>query len=242
VVCADILRAKASYSEISWSSDFLNNFSNSMASIENQMGYHFVLQNVTIPQWLSAITSNALTMTWTNKGVTYLYEPCSLAMALLDAGNNVVGNKSWLAEVNPRLNWEPGLITVATSMSFGSTPAGSYKLAVGLFTSTNQLQPNFIIGNQGRTANGWYVITNISLLNIAPPATNPTNITAVLSNNTLCISWPSDHIGWTLQAQTNLLTTGLSTNWTTVVNSTTTNLVNFPVSLTNPTMFFRLKY
>ena len=242
VVCADILRAKASYSEISWSSDFLNNFSNSMASIENQMGYHFVLQNVTVPQWLSSVASNSLTMTWTNKGVTYLYEPCSVAMALLDAGNNVVGNKSWLAGVNPQLNWAPGKIAVASSMSFGSTPAGSYKLAVGLFTSTNQLQPNFIIGNQGRTASGWYVITNISLLNIVPPATNPTNITAIWSNKTLSISWPSDHIGWTLQAQTNLLTTGLSTNWATVANSITTNQMNFPVSQTNPTMFFRLKY
>jgi hypothetical protein len=242
VICADILRAKASYSEISWSSDFLNNFSNSMTSIENQMGYHFVLQNVTIPQWLSSITSNSITMTWTNKGVTYLYEPCSVAMALLDSGNNVVGNKSWLSGVYPQLNWAPGPITLASTMSFNSVPAGTYKLAVGLFTSTNQAQPNFMIGNQGRTANGWYVITNISLLNIAQPATNPTNIAAVLSNGTLIISWPADHIGWTLQAQTNSLTTGLGTNWATVANSTTANQVNIPISQTNPATFFRLKY
>ena len=99
-----------------------------------------------------------------------------------------------------------------------------------------------MIGNQGRTANGWYVITNISLLNIAQPATNPTNIAAVLSNGTLIISWPADHIGWTLQAQTNSLTTGLGTNWATVANSTTANQVNIPISQTNPATFFRLKY
>jgi hypothetical protein len=37
---------------------------------------------------------------------------------------------------------------------------------------------------------------------------NPTNITAGVSSNTLTISWPADHTGWTLQAQTNSLSTG----------------------------------
>ena len=240
-VCADILRAKASYSQISWSSDFLNNFSNSMASIENQMGYHFVLTNVLMPQWFSTITPNAFTMNWVNKGVTYLYEPCSVAMALLDGGNNVVG-KSWLAGVSPKNTWAPGPITVASTMSFNTVPAGNYQLAVGLFTSTNQVQPNFSIGNQGRKANGWYIITNISLLNIAQPATNATNLTAVFSAGVLNISWPQDHIGWTLQAQTNSMYIGIGTNWVTIANSITTNQLSFPVNHTNQTVFFRLKY
>ena len=240
-VCADILRAKASYSQISWSSDFLNNFSNSMASIENQMGYHFVLTNVVIPQWCSSITANAITMNWVNKGVTYLYEPCAIAVALLDGGNNVIG-KCWLPGVNPKGTWAPGPITVASTMSFNTVPAGSYQLAVGLFSSTNQVQPNFFIGNKGRTSNGWYVITNVSLLNIAQPATNPTNLTAVFSSGMLNLSWPADHIGWTLQAQTNSAYVGISSNWVSITGSLTTNQMSFPVGQSNQTVFFRLKY
>jgi len=241
VVSADILRAKASYSEISWSSDFINNFSNSMAGLQNQMGYHFVLTNVTIPQWFSSITPNPITMNWINRGVTCLYVPCSVAVALLDGGNNVVG-KSWLSGVNPQLNWASGPITVASSMNYGGVPAGNYQLAVGLFTSTNQTQPNFLIGNKGRTSNGWYVITNISLFNIAHPATNSTNLTAVYSGGVLNLSWPTDHIGWTLQVQTNSAYVGISTNWVSVAGSSVTNQMVFPIGQTNQAVFFRLKY
>jgi len=38
--------------------------------------------------------------------------------------------------------------------------------------------------------------------------TAPTNITAVVSGNTLTLSWPADHTGWRLQAQTNSLNHG----------------------------------
>jgi hypothetical protein len=212
-----------------------------MASIENQIGYHFVLTNIAISQWCSSITPNPILMNWVNKGVTYLYEPCSVAMALLDGGNNVV-SKSWLSGVNPQRSWAPGPITVASTMNFSVVPAGNYQLAVGLFSSTNQAQPNFMIGNKGRTPSGWYVITNIALLNIALPATNPTNLTAVLSNGILGISWPTDHIGWTLQVQNNSSYVGISTNWVSITGSITTNQMSFPVGQTNQTVFFRLKY
>jgi hypothetical protein len=240
-VCSVILAEKASYSQISWDSNFFDTFTSSMASIQNKMGYHFVLQMVTIPNWLSSVSSNAITMNWFNRGVTHLYQPCSVAMALLDAGNNVVG-KSWLMNVNPERNWGPGSIAVASFMWFNSVPPGNYQLAVGLFTSTNQVSPNFLLGNQGRTANGWYVITNIALLNLAQPATNPTNLTAVLSNGTLSLAWPADHIGWSLQMQTSTLSSGLGTNRVTVKNSASTNLTFIPISPMNPSVFFRLKY
>ena len=42
-------------------------------------------------------------------------------------------------------------------------------------------------------------------------AMSPTSITAVASNNLLFLSWPADHAGWILQAQTNPLTAGLQT-------------------------------
>ncbi len=51
-----------------------------------------------------------------------------------------------------------------------------------------------------------------------------------------------DHIGWRLEAQTNLIGTGLGTNWATVLNSTTTNQIFLPINTTNGSVFFRLVY
>jgi hypothetical protein len=70
---------------------------------------------------------------------------------------------------------------------------------------------------------------------------NPTNITATVTGGQLQLSWPADHIGWTLEAQTNTLKTGLGTNWVVVPNSTTTNQVTIPIVRTNPSVFYRLQ-
>ncbi len=72
-------------------------------------------------------------------------------------------------------------------------------------------------------------------------AGNPTNITFTVSGNILSLSWPADHLGWTLQSQTNSLTVGLSTNWVDVAGSaflTSTNLTMNP----NGVAFFRLRH
>jgi hypothetical protein len=53
----------------------------------------------------------------------------------------------------------------------------------------------------------------------------------------LRLSWPSDHLGWSLQTQTNSL---LATNWITVPGSTLTNACVVPIGATNQVVFFRL--
>jgi hypothetical protein len=68
-------------------------------------------------------------------------------------------------------------------------------------------------------------------------ADNPTNITASVSSKTLTIAWPADHLGWTLQAQTNRLSFG---PWFDLPGSSDVNLVNIPINLANPTVFYRL--
>ncbi|MGH8022041.1 MAG: beta strand repeat-containing protein, partial [Limisphaerales bacterium] len=54
---------------------------------------------------------------------------------------------------------------------------------------------------------------------------NPTNIVFSASGGNLTLSWPADHTGWQLQAQTNNLSVGLSTNWVNVSGTTGTNQV-----------------
>lgn len=72
---------------------------------------------------------------------------------------------------------------------------------------------------------------------------NPTSpfLTNSISGGNLTLSWPADHIGWTLQMQTNSLAKGLSTNWVDVPGSASTNKVSIPVTTTNPAVFYRLK-
>jgi len=72
--------------------------------------------------------------------------------------------------------------------------------------------------------------------------TNPTNITSTVAGNTLTLNWPADHTGWTLQVQTNSLSTGLGTNWVRVSSSTTTNQVSIPIAPANGSVFYRLVY
>ena len=73
-------------------------------------------------------------------------------------------------------------------------------------------------------------------------ATNRTNITMTASGGNLNMSWPADHIGWSLQAQTNTRAIGLNTNWITLPGYETTNVATIAISPANPTVFYRLFY
>ena len=70
----------------------------------------------------------------------------------------------------------------------------------------------------------------------------PTNLVTSVSGGHITLSWPADHTGWTLQAQTNSLSTGLGTNWVDVSGSSATNQVIQPIDPANPAVFYRLKY
>lgn len=69
----------------------------------------------------------------------------------------------------------------------------------------------------------------------------PAPIITSLNGNTLTLSWPQDHTGWTLQVQTNSPGAGLSANWINVPNSAGTNVVIIPVNAVNGSIFYRLK-
>ena len=83
--------------------------------------------------------------------------------------------------------------------------------------------------------------TNTLVINV-PIALNSTNVVASVSGNTLIITWPADHIGWLLQAQTNSLNIGLGTNWVDVVGSAATNSISITLDPSQPVVFYRLRY
>ncbi len=73
-------------------------------------------------------------------------------------------------------------------------------------------------------------------------ALNPTNITFSVSGGKLNLSWPANHLGWSLQMQTNSLNTGIGTNWVTVPNSQNVDSTNIPIGTANGDVFYRLAY
>ena len=76
------------------------------------------------------------------------------------------------------------------------------------------------------------------------PALNSTNITTLVvgGGGLLQIDWPSDHLGWSLQVQTNAAGVGLSTNWFRVLGSDAVTEEVIPLSPANGSVFYRLVY
>ena len=72
-------------------------------------------------------------------------------------------------------------------------------------------------------------------------AMNPTNISYSVSGNTLTLTWPSDHLGWILQSQTNTLDIGIAHNWYDVAGSGSSTQAVIHISPLDPAVFFRLR-
>ena len=145
-----------------WGNDaqvMLNKEPTLISDLANHMGYHFVLTNVTLPGTITPNQPTNISLSWNNQGVSYLYKQASVAVALLDSSNNVV-QKQWFTNSNPKA-WAPGQTTTENAnITFTGSSLGNYKLAVGLFQNTTDSNPTYRIGNQGRTANGWYIVSN----------------------------------------------------------------------------------
>jgi autotransporter-associated beta strand protein len=84
--------------------------------------------------------------------------------------------------------------------------------------------------------------TNGTIIVTALANYTPIKLAAAKSGASLAFSWPADHLGWTLQCQTNALGIGIrNTNaWLTVPGTDSFTSTNIPVNPANPTMFFRL--
>ncbi len=82
--------------------------------------------------------------------------------------------------------------------------------------------------------------TNITSITLTAPANPNPSIAATVTNGVLYLTWPVANLGYQLQAQTNPVSKGLSTNWANYNPSTGTNRVVIPINLTNGTVFYRL--
>jgi hypothetical protein len=73
-------------------------------------------------------------------------------------------------------------------------------------------------------------------------ASYPTNLSFAITGSALSVSWPSSHLGWILQSQTNSPDVGLTAgNWFDVTGSSGVMSTNFSIDALNATVFFRLR-
>jgi hypothetical protein len=144
------------------------------------------------------------------------------------------------------LSWGDATNATGYNLKRGNSSAGPFVLV-----GTNL--GNLYFTNTG-LANGamyYYVVsgtnffgesTNSNPVDVRPVSPAPPHLNLQALANQLQFNWPTDHIGWKLQVQTNPLAAGLNTNWQTVFGSSATNQMNLPVTITNGSVFYRLLY
>ncbi len=123
----------------------------------------------------------------------------------------------------------------------GSTLLGQNTTAPYTFTWTNAQMGSYSL-TANVVYNGTSTAASAAVGIYVAPSTNQTSLAASEANGALQLSWPADHTGWRLLAQTNSSAVGITTNWSTVISSITTNQITIPVSPTNGSVFYRLVY
>ncbi len=138
---------------------------------------------------------------------------------------------------------ELALATLSTNSTVSIASGAKLKLDFSGGDRVAALVLNGVTHSSGiyNAANTPAYIAGTGNLVVGPIPTNPTNITFSVSGNTLSLSWPLDHVGWLLQAQTNSLSVGLSTNWVDVPGSDALISESITVNPAAPTVFYRLR-
>ncbi|HSY44008.1 MAG TPA: glycosyl hydrolase family 28 protein [Candidatus Acidoferrum sp.] len=150
--------------------------------------------------------------------------------------NFALGTNASTVAVDGNLIITGAMINVTSAPGFGP---GLYTL----FTYTGVEGGSYALGSA--PANFNYALTNATgkiqlLVSTTGPSLTPVNLVFQNTGGQLELTWPQDHIGWSLEIQTNRMSVGLGTNWAVVPGSVTTNEIFLPVSMTNDCVFLRL--
>jgi polygalacturonase len=156
-----------------------------------------------------------------------------------DVFNFALGTNTSTVAVGGNLTFNNTTINITNALGFG---AGTYTL----FSYTGSEAGTYSLGVMP-TNNFNYALTNTSgqiqfIVSSTGPSLTPVTVLYTNSGGQLQLSWPQDHTGWLVQIQTNSLSKGLSTNWTTIAASSGTNVFSLPVNPANGSVFLRLIY
>ena len=114
------------------------------------------------------------------------------------------------------------------------------------FTTTNTVS-SLVLNGVSQAAGLYNSTTSSSYINgpgslqVTPLiASNPTNITAVLTGSTLALSWPADHLGWLVQS--NSVNLAVPADWQDIPASAGGTSYNITINPTQPQVFYRLRH
>jgi hypothetical protein len=134
--------------------------------LANDMGYDFALRRAAFPGILHTNSETRIEVTIENRGVAPLYEPATLAVALLDDSGKVVERQLIPTPTLDVHHLAPGdHPTQIIPVTFTSTSPGKYQLAIGLFTDPQQPSPAYLFASVGSTPDRWLVLNTITIAN-----------------------------------------------------------------------------
>lgn len=135
-----------------------------VAEMANRMGYHFVLTKAVLPEVIPISSPFAIELSWLNKGVARIFEPCHVALGLMNESDEIV-SVAFTSAVPA--NWASDVTTVesltVTFETMSSVGTGDYRLVVGLFKEITDNQPTYKLGISGIIGSGWYPIKTMSV-------------------------------------------------------------------------------
>jgi autotransporter-associated beta strand protein len=168
---------------------------------------------------------------WAFSGATNVVSP---TVASIGQWHLIVGVQD--ATAGTRELYVDGRLTASGAAQNGNG-AGAIRIAALPGTTPTEFLNGTI--DDVRIYNQALAQTDISLLaaNLASPANSI--ITGSVNAGQLVLNWPANQL-WQLQAQTNSLNVGLTTNWFNVTGATPPYIVNLVP--TQPTVFYRLTH
>src|ERR1035437_10330141 len=203
---------------------------------------------------VTVATNGFLGGTGTINGTVTVNASGTLASGTTSIGTLNLNNSLTLAgNVNVKVN-RSGLSSDKAIVSGTLNNTGTGAITVTNLGAALQAGDTFILFNKAVANGAALTITGAqvtwtnklavdgSIAVLSTVATNPTNITFSVTSNVLTLSWPADHTGWRLQAQTNSLANGLGTNWVEVLGASAVNSTNFTINPANGAVFYRLVY
>lgn len=171
----------------------------------------------------------------------YAMGPLGTAAAITPGGLTAVSGDGQV-----QLSWNASENAASYNVKRSSSPGGVYNDIVTNLTAlgyTNTALTNGMIYYYAVSAlNTAGESANSAIVSAQPVSLMPPGLNVAVANGQLQITWPQDHTGWSLQAQTNSIQFGIGTNWVTVPASTFTNQISLPVNPDNGAVFFRLAY
>ncbi len=151
-----------------------------------------------------------------------------------------------LASNSVSLSWNASVSANGYNVKRAASSTGAYTVVASnvsaLAYTDSSLQPGTTYYYVITATNAYGESAPSTQVNAHPVATTPPQIAMAASGSQLQLSWPADHLGWRLEVQTNALNTGISANWSTVLDSTSTNQMALPVGPGAGAVFYRLVY